>query len=145
MNDREDERDVRILFLKLAALIAKRRGDGRSERDQRPEKSDHDQRSSDASRNTPPLKPVDTRARLRAGAHLLPAGAPDTAAFDQGHVTSVAHSPTLERWIGLGLLARGPERLGERVRAFDPVRGGDTLVEVCAPVFVDPEGQRSHG
>lgn len=45
-------------------------------------------------------------------------------------------------WIALGLLARGPERHGERLRALDPVRGGDTLVEVCAPVFHDPRGLR---
>ena len=91
------------------------------------------------------LKPVDHTARPRAGAHLLPVGCPDTAAFDQGYVTSVAHSPTLGHWIALGLLARGPERHGEQVRAVDPVRGGDTLVEVCAPVFHDPSGVRVRG
>ena len=91
------------------------------------------------------LKPVEETARLRAGAHLLPVGCPDTAAFDQGYVTSVAHSPTLGCWIALALLARGPERHGERIRAVDPLRGGDTLVEVCAPVFHDPEGAKYHG
>ena len=59
-------------------------------------------------------------------------------------MTSVAFSPTLGHWIGLGLLRRGPERIGERMRAYDPVRGNDTQVEVCAPVFVDPEGSRLH-
>ena len=91
------------------------------------------------------LRPVDRLERLRAGAHLLPVGAPDTAAFDEGYVTSVAHSPSLGGWIGLGLLQRGPERIGEQVRAFDPVRGSDMLVEVCTPVFIDPEGRRCHG
>jgi sarcosine oxidase subunit alpha len=28
------------------------------------------------------------------------------------------------------------------VRAYDPVRGGDTLVEVRPPCFIDPEGER---
>ncbi len=60
-------------------------------------------------------------------------------------MTSVAYSPTLGHWIGLGLLKRGPERIGERVRAYDPVRGGDVLVEVCAPGFVDPDGERLRG
>jgi methylglutamate dehydrogenase subunit C len=91
------------------------------------------------------LKPVDPGARPRAGAHLLPVGCPDTAAFDQGYVTSVAHSPALGCWIALALLARGPERHGEQIRAVDPVRGGDTLVEVCAPVFHDPQGAKHHG
>jgi sarcosine oxidase subunit alpha len=91
------------------------------------------------------VRPVDPQARLRAGAHFLRLGAAATAANDEGHLTSVAFSPTLGHWIGLGLLSRGPERIGERVRAYDPVRGDDTEVEVCHPVFVDPEGKRLHG
>jgi methylglutamate dehydrogenase subunit C len=87
-------------------------------------------------------KPVDQGARLAAGAHFLPVGAPARAAHDQGVVTSVAFSPTLGHWIGLGLLARGPQRIGERVRAVDPVRDGDIVVEICAPCFVDPAGER---
>jgi heterotetrameric sarcosine oxidase alpha subunit len=91
------------------------------------------------------IRPVDRGARLRAGAHFLPEGAEPVARNDQGHVTSVAFSPTLGHWIGLGLLARGPQRHGERVRAYDPVRGGDTPVEVCDPVFLDPQGERLRG
>jgi sarcosine oxidase subunit alpha len=90
------------------------------------------------------LKPVKTTDRLRAGAHLLPPGAAPIAANDQGHVTSVAYSPTLGHWIGLGLLANGPARLGETIRVYDPVRNGDTRAEIVAPVFVDPEGARLH-
>ena len=48
-------------------------------------------------------------------------------------------------WIGLSVLARGPRRIGERVRACDPVRDGDVEVEICNPVFFDPEGVRLHG
>ncbi len=90
------------------------------------------------------LKPVDRAARLRGGAHLVRRDAEGTAADDEGHVTSVAYSPALEQWIGLGLLARGAERTGEIVRAYDPIRAGDVAVEVVSPVFVDPEGQRLH-
>ncbi|TCZ65017.1 sarcosine oxidase subunit alpha family protein [Roseicella aquatilis] len=90
------------------------------------------------------LRPVDRAARLRGGAHLLPRGAESTAAHDQGYLTSVAFSPALGHWIGLGLLVRGRERMGEIVRAHDPVRGGDLEVEVVPPVFVDPEGARLH-
>jgi sarcosine oxidase subunit alpha len=88
------------------------------------------------------VKPVDRTSVLRAGAHFLPRGAGATAANDQGYMTSVAFSPTLGHWIGLGLLQYGPQRVGERVRAYDPVRGGDVQVEVCDPVFVDPERVR---
>lgn len=91
------------------------------------------------------LKPCLPNDRLRAGAHLLALDVPADAAADQGYVTSVAFSPTLGHWIGLGLLSHGPERWGDTVRAYDPVRHGDVEVEVCAPVFVDPEGERLCG
>jgi methylglutamate dehydrogenase subunit C len=91
------------------------------------------------------LKPVDSRRRLRAGAHLVRRSAAVTAENDEGVVTSVAFSPSCGQWIGLGLLARGPERLGERVIAADPVRDGNVEVEVCSPCFVDPKGERMHG
>jgi methylglutamate dehydrogenase subunit C len=57
-------------------------------------------------------------------------------------MTSVAYSPSLSHWIGLGLITGGPNRYGERVRAYDPVRKGDIEVEICSPVFIDPEGVR---
>jgi heterotetrameric sarcosine oxidase alpha subunit len=91
------------------------------------------------------FKPVDRNARLRAGAHFIPVGAANTAANDEGYMTSVAFSPMLGSWIGLGVLTRGPQRIGERVRAYDPVRNGDVEVEICNPVFVDPQGARLHG
>ena len=83
--------------------------------------------------------------RLRAGGHLIPRGARTIAANDQGYVTSVAFSPTLGHPIGLALLKRGPDRVGERVMVHDPVRGPDVEVEICNPVFVDPEGARVRG
>jgi len=88
------------------------------------------------------LRPVNREDRLRAGAHLIPKGAEATAANDQGYVTSIAFSPSLGQWLGLGLLANGPQRHGEIVRAYDPVRGGDVEVEACPPCHIDPEGAR---
>jgi sarcosine oxidase subunit alpha len=90
------------------------------------------------------LKPKNLENRLRAGAHLLPPNAEPVAANDQGHVTSVCFSPTLGHWIGLALLANGPSRIGETIRVYDPIRNGDVLAEVTAPVFYDPEGTRLH-
>lgn len=86
--------------------------------------------------------PVDRAQRLGAGAHFVAAGAAAKAANDQGYMTSAAFSPTLGHWIGLGLLVRGPERIGERLLAVDPLRGRSTEVEVRDPVFVDPAGER---
>jgi sarcosine oxidase subunit alpha len=88
------------------------------------------------------LRPLDRSERLRAGAHLLPKDAETSAKNDQGYVTSIAFSPSLGHWLGLGLLANGPERHGEIVRAYDPVRDGDVLVEVRPPCFIDPQGER---
>jgi sarcosine oxidase subunit alpha len=88
------------------------------------------------------LRPVNREDRLRAGAHLIPKGAEATGANDQGYVTSIAFSPSLGHWLGLGLLAKGPQRHGELMRAYDPVRNGDVEVEICPPCHIDPEGNR---
>lgn len=88
------------------------------------------------------VRPVDGGARLRAGAHFVKRDAAASAVTDEGYLTSVAYSPSLGHWIGLGFLSRGPERHGEVIRAVDPVRNGDTRVEVCPPCFIDPQGER---
>lgn len=88
------------------------------------------------------LKPVDRTDRLHAGAHLLAKGATASLKNDQGYVSSVAYSATLEHWIGLGLLSQGAQRRGERLRLFDPLRENFAVVEVVSPVFVDPDGSR---
>jgi sarcosine oxidase subunit alpha len=90
------------------------------------------------------LRPADRHTRLRAGAHMLALGATPAPENDEGYVTSVAFSPTLDHWIALALVKRGPERIGERMRAYDPVRNGDVEVELVSPVFIDPEGARLH-
>ena len=91
------------------------------------------------------LRPVDPKARLRAGAHLLPPGAATTIANDQGWISSAAFSPTLGHSIALGFLAEGAARHGTLLRACDPVRQGDTPVIVGPPCFIDPEGVRLRG
>jgi methylglutamate dehydrogenase subunit C len=57
-------------------------------------------------------------------------------------MTSAVFSPTLGCAIGLGLLRGGLTRVGERIRAYDPVRNGDIEVEVSQPAFIDPDGER---
>jgi methylglutamate dehydrogenase subunit C len=88
------------------------------------------------------LKPVEPDARLRAGAHFIARGVSPSPETDEGYMTSTAFSPSLSHWIGLGLLARGMQRIGEQIRAYDPLRSSDIEVEVVSPVFVDPEGVR---
>jgi sarcosine oxidase subunit alpha len=48
----------------------------------------------------------------------------------------------LGQWIGLALLIRGRERIGERLRVYDPVRNGDLQADIVEPVFFDPAGTR---
>ena len=91
------------------------------------------------------FRPVDRRAGLNAGAHFLTKGDAETLENDQGWMTSVAHSPSLGHAIGLGFIRNGAERLGEIVRAYDPIRGKDTEVEIVSPHFIDPEGVRQRG
>jgi heterotetrameric sarcosine oxidase alpha subunit len=91
------------------------------------------------------LRPLDPGARLRSGAHLLTPGQTPGPDSDEGYVTSTAFSPLLGHWIGLGLLARGPERLGEQIRVYDPIRSGDSAAEIVSPIFLDPEGMKLRG
>ena len=91
------------------------------------------------------LKPVAPDEPLHAGAHLFAEGARPVRTEDQGYVTSVCWSPTLGTHLGLGFLLNGRARHGERLRAWDALRGRDVLCEVCAPVFFDPEARRMRG
>ncbi|BDA83312.1 sarcosine oxidase subunit alpha [Aureimonas sp. SA4125] len=90
------------------------------------------------------FKPVDPARKVSGGAHFLDTGAAPMTANDLGYVTSVVFSPALGQWIGLGLMKRGPERIGERLRAVDLLRRTDVEIEICSPCFVDPEGSRHH-
>ncbi len=62
----------------------------------------------------------------------------------QGHITSMAYSPILGHWIGLGLLRAGRGRHGEILTAMAPAIGQQTDIRIVDPVFFDPEGSRSH-
>jgi methylglutamate dehydrogenase subunit C len=91
------------------------------------------------------LRPRNAGKRLYAGAHLLPIGAAHVAENDQGIITSVAFSPTLDHWVGLGFIVGGAERIGQTVTMVDFMRDAFIDVELCAPVFVDPKGERLRG
>ncbi|MEM5461557.1 sarcosine oxidase subunit alpha family protein [Paraburkholderia phytofirmans] len=90
------------------------------------------------------LRPVKPDRKFRSGSHLLPIGSAPTMENDLGYVTSTAYSPQLGHQIGLALLSGGLSRVGERLRTFDAVRGSEIEVQVCSPVFIDPDGARLH-
>jgi sarcosine oxidase subunit alpha len=60
----------------------------------------------------------------------------------QGRVTSTYFSPTLKKGIAMGLLKRGPERMGEVVE-FNTVTGANVKARVVNPVFFDKEAFHS--
>ncbi len=62
----------------------------------------------------------------------------------QGRVTSTYISPTLDRPIAMGLVHRGPDRMGEVIEFTNP--GGEPVkARICDPVFYDKEGTRANG
>jgi sarcosine oxidase subunit alpha len=91
------------------------------------------------------LRPANKSERIRAGAHILTCGSKPSLANDQGYVTSVAFSPMLGYWIGLGLLKGGRARHGETVQVWDGLRQFHMLAEVCDPMFYDKEHVKLHG
>ena len=88
------------------------------------------------------FRPVDKNHTLSAGAHFVSFCHDPKTENDEGWLSSVAYSPSLGHSIGLGFIARGDQRVGEVVRAYDPVRGTDVAVEIVSAHFVDPDGSR---
>jgi sarcosine oxidase, subunit alpha len=86
------------------------------------------------------LSPVDGRTLLPVGAQIA-AGAPPTQT--EGHVTSSYWSPELGAPVALAMLARGTQRLAEKVRVHH--LGTIIDAEVVKAPFIDPSGHRLHG
>ncbi|QND45930.1 sarcosine oxidase subunit alpha family protein (plasmid) [Rhizobium lusitanum] len=90
------------------------------------------------------VKPIDPATSFRTGAHILADGAAATLENDQGYVTSSAFSPSLGHTIGLALVKRGPERIGEKVMVWNGLRNEFTEGLLCSPIFIDPENEKLH-
>ncbi len=80
------------------------------------------------------LEPLDGKAPLHAGGHLTAKG----GKASEGYLTSAAYSPTLDRYIGLGLLKRGRDRMDETIEIYD--QGSRRHAKVVNPVHYDKEG-----
>ena len=59
----------------------------------------------------------------------------------EGRVTSTYHSPTLGKGIAMGLVYRGPDRMGE-VLSFTKIGDQPTKARIVSPVFYDPDGEK---
>jgi len=90
------------------------------------------------------ILPRDRGETFNAGAIIFGGG--EISGRGDGWITAVTHSPELGHWIGLGYVAGGHERWqGSTLVAADPVRKGNTDIEVVSPHMVDPSGERMHG
>ena len=61
----------------------------------------------------------------------------------EGRVTSTYYSPTIGRGIAMGLVERGPDRMGE-VLSFSKVDGTSVRAKIVSPVFYDPDGEKQN-
>jgi sarcosine oxidase subunit alpha len=86
------------------------------------------------------LASLDGRTQLPVGAQLAQQAPPTQT---EGHVTSSCLSPELGIPVALGMLARGSQRLGEKIRVHHLGRTIDA--EVVKAPFIDPKGERVHG
>jgi glycine cleavage system aminomethyltransferase T/NADPH-dependent 2,4-dienoyl-CoA reductase/sulfur reductase-like enzyme len=83
------------------------------------------------------LRAVSRGARFLGGAQITTRADLNHAC---GFITSSTFSPTLNEWIGLGLVARSIAE-GEELVARDPLRHGDTDIRVTSPVHFDAAGE----
>ena len=88
------------------------------------------------------LVPENKQDAIKAGAHFIAKGAATTLENDQGWMSSVAYSPSLDCMIGLGFIKNGDQRIGETVVAADPLRDENFSVTITSPHFIDPDGER---
>ena len=88
--------------------------------------------------------PKDRREIFNAGSILCEDG--NISGYGNGWVTAVTHSPALGHWIGLGFIEGGHSNWIDReVVCADPLRKGNTLVEIVSPHMFDPSGDRMYG
>ena len=91
------------------------------------------------------FKPINKSQPLNAGAHFFSESSDFNMENDQGWMTSVAFSPSLDHFIGLGYIKNGETRLGEKVMSVDLLNNHIFEVEIVSPHFIDPEGARLRG
>ncbi len=67
-----------------------------------------------------------------------------TVGHGEGWVSSTTYSPALGRNIALGLLRKGQDRMGQKVRVVDFLGGTSLVATVVSHHFFDPEGARQN-
>lgn len=90
------------------------------------------------------LRCVEDGKRLRGGAILFRPSEP-VQGHGLGRITSTTYSPTLDAWVGLGLLASSAAQEGAEFIAHYPLKGEAVRARVVSPTFLDPKGDWFHG
>lgn len=90
------------------------------------------------------LRCVEPGKRLRGGAILFRPNEP-VQGHGLGRITSTTYSPTLDAWIGLGLLASSAAQEGTEVIVHYPLKDEAVRARVVSPTFLDPKGDWFHG
>lgn len=85
---------------------------------------------------------VNPSEKLTSGSHFMNIDDKILPENDQGHMSSVAYSPILERYIGIGFLKNGKDRYDETLKAIDFLQNNHVEVKVVSPHFIDPNGDR---
>ena len=81
---------------------------------------------------------------LPDGAYAIADGTNDNGQSNtQGRVTSTYYSPTLKRGIAMGLVHKGPDRMGD-VIAFTNIGGAPIKAKIVDLVFYDKEGAKQN-
>ncbi|SDZ39806.1 sarcosine oxidase subunit alpha [Jannaschia faecimaris] len=81
---------------------------------------------------------------LEDGAYAIGQGINDNGQTHvQGRVTSTYISPTLGRGIAMGLVERGPDRMGDVIQ-FTRIGKDPVDAKIVSPVFFDAEGEKAN-
>ena len=86
------------------------------------------------------LEAVDSHTSLPIGGHVVASANPTIPEQTQGYVTSACLSPTLNKSIGLGIVAGGQARTGEHVFVF--ANGQTVAATIVSPTHFDAKGDR---
>jgi len=86
------------------------------------------------------LQAIDSGQSLPLGGHIVSQVNVELPMESQGYCTSACYSPTLKRWIGLGLVSCGRERMNESVSIF--ANGKTVAAKVVSPTHLDVKGER---
>ena len=133
----ETDGTVTPMDLGLGAMIARSKGDFIGRRSlARTELARRDRRQLVG------LLTADPGYVLPQGVHLVETSHPRLPVKTLGHVTSSYMSPNIGRSIALALVESGRQRVGDSLYAFTR-EGRVERVEVTAPVFLDPDGERA--